>query len=480
MLFNSGSFFCFLILVLPTYWLSPSNFLRKLLLVGVSLVFYAWWDWRFLGLLSFVILSVFFGARLVLRERRKGNRRRALFYLWCCLGIELAVLGFFKYFNFFEANLLLALQSLGVHAAASSLTFRVLLPIGISFYTFHAITLAVDTFRGTVDREVSLLDVALYIAFFPQLVAGPIVRATVFLPQLAAKRTFNGEDLFVALQSVGLGFLYKVVFADAIAPFVDSVFKAPVQFSWVYLAAGSLGFYCQIYFDFNGYSLIAIGVSRLFGYRLPDNFNFPYSATSLTNFWHRWHISLSTWLRDYLYIPLGGNRVPLLKQLRNLMCTMLLGGLWHGASWNFVLWGGLHGAVLCAEKLIHGGRSTQERRDFSISTSLVAGWVITQIVVFLLWIPFRAANFQDTLAFITGMFSLRSGQFPVEQQAGMIPWLLLVLPIVCDTFVVRSLRVWREKPALNPEIAFAILILAVLCVVMLAKTGLRPFIYFQF
>jgi alginate O-acetyltransferase complex protein AlgI len=480
MLFNSGSFLCFLLLVLPTYWLLPSNFLRKLLLVGASFVFYAWWDWRFLGLLSFVILSVFFGARLVLFERRKGNRRRALLYLWCCLGIELAVLGFFKYFNFFEDNLLVGLHSLGIRAASSSLTFRVLLPIGISFYTFHAITLAVDTFRGTVDRKISLLDVALYIAFFPQLVAGPIVRATVFLPQLEGKRAFDGEDLFVALQSIGLGFLYKIVFADAIAPFVDSVFRAPGEFSWVYLLAGALGFYSQIYFDFNGYSLIAIGVSRLFGYRLPDNFNFPYCAASLTNFWRRWHISLSTWLRDYLYIPLGGNRVPLLKQLRNLMGTMLLGGLWHGASWNFVLWGGIHGAVLCAEKLVHGGRFGKERGEFSISFGLVAGWVITQIIVFLLWIPFRASNFQDTLNFISGLFSLRAGHSPVEQQVGMIPWLLLVLPIVCDTFVVRSLRVWREKPALNPELAFAILVLATLCVAMLAKTGLRPFIYFQF
>src|ERR1700751_1073779 len=213
MLFNSGSFFCFLLLLWPTYWLLPSNFLRKVLLVGASFVFYAWWDWRFLGLLSFVILSVFFGARFVLYERRKGNRRQALIYLWCCLAVELAVLGFFKYVNFFEANLVLALQGLGIHVAASRLLFQVLLPIRISFDTFPAITFAVETFRGNVEREVSLLDVALYIAFFPQLVAGPIVRATVFLPQIEKKRTFDGEDLFVALQSIGFGVLYKVVFA---------------------------------------------------------------------------------------------------------------------------------------------------------------------------------------------------------------------------------------------------------------------------
>ena len=484
MLFNSGPFLGFLLLVLPSYWLLPWNQFRKLLLVGASCVFYAWWDWRFLGLLVFVIVSVFFGSRLVLYERQRGNRRRALLFLWCCIGLELAVLAFFKYFNFFEDNLLLALKSLGISASPSGPTFRVLLPIGISFYTFHAITLAVDTFRGTVDRKISLLDVALYIAFFPQLVAGPIVRATVFLPQLEQKRTLDGDDLFSALQAIAMGFLYKVVFSDTIAPFVDAVFRAPSQFSGSYLLAATLGFYCQIYFDFNGYSLIAIGVSRLFGYRLPDNFNFPYCAASFNTFWHRWHISLSTWLRDYLYIPLGGNRGGPLKQLRNLMTTMLLGGLWHGASWNFVLWGGFHGAALCVERVIRfakpKGESRKESAAFSWSFGLAAGWLVTQVVVFLLWIPFRASNFQDTLNVAQGIFSWRSIPSQLQQDAGAIPWALLLLPIACDTFVVRSLRAWKERPALNPELAFSILVIAALCVALLAKTGLRTFIYFQF
>ena len=454
------------------------------MLVGASFVFYAWWDWRFLGLLGFVILSVYFGARLLLKERRKGNRRGALIYLWCCIGIELAVLGFFKYFNFFEDNLLGLLHSMGVHAVASSLTFRVILPVGISFYTFHAITLAVDTFRGSVDREVLLLDVTLYISFFPQLVAGPIVRATVFLPQLESRRSLNGDDLFIALQAIATGFLYKAVLSDSIAPFVDDVFRAPDQFSGVYLLAGALGFYCQIYFDFNGYSLIAIGVSRLFGYRLPDNFNFPYSATSFTTFWHRWHISLSTWLRDYLYIPLGGNRGGRLRQIRNLMMTMLLGGLWHGASWNFVLWGGLHGTALCAERIIYLSKSKverpTERAEFALSPRLLIGWCITQAVVFLLWIPFRASHFSDTVQFLTGITSWRTVVSAAQQQVGPIPWMLLLLPIACDTFIARALRNLREKPALNPELAFSILIVAALSVALIAKTGLRTFIYFQF
>ena len=223
-----------------------------------------------------------------------------------------------------------------------------------------------DTYRGKVDTRVSLLDVALYIAFFPQLVAGPIVRAMVFLPQLATKRLVTGEDLFVALQAIVTGFLYKVVFSDSIAPFVDKIFARPADYSGSLLLAATFGFYCQIYFDFNGYSLIAIGVSRLFGYKLPDNFNFPYAAASLGSFWRRWHISLSSWLRDYLYIPLGGNRLGVPKQMRNLIVTMFLGGIWHGASWNFVIWGAAHGTLLAIERFwqLRGGTiSNEENRS---------------------------------------------------------------------------------------------------------------------
>jgi alginate O-acetyltransferase complex protein AlgI len=477
MLFNSAIFIGFLIVVLAAYWLSPSIKLQKAILIAASFVFYGWWDWRFLGLLIFVILSVYFGHRGILKSRADGQSGKALWYLRGCIGVQLLVLGFFKYFNFFEVNLLGILHALGIHYSGKFLS--VLLPIGISFYTFHAITLAVDTYRGNVPKRVGIADSALYISFFPQLVAGPIVRATVFLPQLESRRSVDGQDLVGALQAIVTGFLYKLVFSDTIAPFVDDIFQHPASFSAIALFAGALGFYAQIYFDFNGYSLIAIGVSRLFGYRLPDNFNFPYAATSLTDFWRRWHISLSSWLRDYLYIPLGGNRFGLRLQLRNLLITMLLGGLWHGASWNFVLWGALHGSALCLERLVFlpdRRTGTANEKIFALPPIAEAGrWFLVQVFVFVCWIPFRAHTFEDTGAFFSRILT---GAASSEHLP--IPWAILLLPIICDTLIISRLRAAGPKPFLRLEIALPVLVLCGLALCLFAKTGLRTFIYFQF
>ncbi len=475
MLFNSASFLLFLPVVLAGYWLWPGNFGRKLLLVIASCFFYAAWDWRFLGLLGFVVVTTFTASWLILYLKGRGARAQSLVILWIGIGVQLAVLAFFKYFNFFEDNLITLLSSFGLSSAAPII--RILLPVGISFYTFHAITLAVDTYRGKVDTRVSLLDVALYIAFFPQLVAGPIVRAMVFLPQLAAKRLVTGEDLFVALQAIVTGFLYKVVFSDSIAPFVDKIFARPADYSGSFLLAATFGFYCQIYFDFNGYSLIAIGVSRLFGYKLPDNFNFPYAATSLGSFWRRWHISLSSWLRDYLYIPLGGNRLGVAKQMRNLIVTMLLGGIWHGASWNFVIWGAAHGTLLAIERFRQlRCRTVSNEKNRSVA-ALASSWLVTQTIVLFCWIPFRAKTLADSLAVISGIFTWRTvmGVPPIS-----IPLALLVLPIFCDTVFVRLLRFQPRKPLLRPEFGFGLLVLCALAVGLITKTGLRSFIYFQF
>ena len=475
MLFNSASFLLFLPVALAGYWLWPGNLGRKLFLVAASCFFYAAWDWRFLGLLGFVVVTTFGAARLILDCRQRGARVQSLIALWICIGLQLAVLAFFKYFNFFEDNLTALLSTFGLPSASSIV--RVLLPVGISFYTFHAITLAVDTFRGNVNTRVSLLDVALYIAFFPQLVAGPIVRATVFLPQLATKRSMFGEDLFAAAQAIVTGFLYKVVFSDSIAPFVDKVFERPADYSGILLLAATFGFYCQIYFDFNGYSMIAIGVSRLFGYKLPDNFNFPYAATSLGSFWRRWHISLSSWLRDYLYIPLGGNRSGLAKQMRNLIITMFLGGIWHGASWNFVIWGATHGTFLAIERFSQIRRRKSQSSEDRPVGSLALGWLITQTIVLLCWIPFRAKTLGDSLTVISGIFTWRTA---ITAAPVSIPLALLILPILCDTVFVRLLRSQSQKPLLRPELGLGLLVLCALGVGLITKTGLRSFIYFQF
>jgi D-alanyl-lipoteichoic acid acyltransferase DltB (MBOAT superfamily) len=420
-----------------------------------------------------VVVTTFGASWLILDCKERAAHVQSLVVLWICIGLQLTVLAFFKYFNFFEDNLAALLSTFGLSSASSIV--RVLLPVGISFYTFHAITLAVDTFRGKVETRVSLLDVALYIAFFPQLVAGPIVRATVFLPQLATKRSLFEEDFFAAAQAIVTGFLYKVVFSDSIAPFVDKVFERPADYSGILLLAATFGFYCQIYFDFNGYSMIAIGVSRLFGYKLPDNFNFPYAATSLGSFWRRWHISLSSWLRDYLYIPLGGNRLGTAKQMRNLIITMLLGGIWHGASWNFIIWGAAHGALLAIERFsqVRRGTASNEKNRSILSPA----WLVTQAIVLLLWIPFRAKTLADSSAVISGIFTWRATMAGAPLA---IPVAMLVLPIFCDTVFVRLLRSQPGKPLLRPELSFGLLVLCALAVGLITKTGLRSFIYFQF
>ena len=470
--FNSAIFFCFFVLVFAAYWFCPWLKLQKGILIVASLVFYGWWDWRFLELLIFVILSVYAAHRLILVSRAQGRDHRALIYLWLCIGLQLLVLVFFKYFNFFQENLLMVLRCLGlVH---SEPFLRVLLPVGVSFYTFHAITLTVDTYQGKVSKRVKLADIALYISFFPQLVAGPIVRATVFIPQLESRRTINSQDLVAALQAIVTGFLYKVGFSDMIAPFVDQIFQHPTSFSALSLFAGALGFYAQIYFDFNGYSLIAIGISRLFGYRLPDNFDFPYAATSLSDFWRRWHISLSSWLRDYLYIPLGGNRHGLHRQLWNLIITMLLGGLWHGASWNFALWGALHGSTLCLERLVYSRPKIRRRALFS-SFSVFPKWVLTQAFVFACWVPFRAHTFDNTITFFQRVFTGAT-----SAEITPVPWAILVLPILCDTLVVSRLRMTSPSVFFRLEVVLPLLVLSGLAVCLIAKTGMRTFIYFQF
>jgi alginate O-acetyltransferase complex protein AlgI len=475
MLFNSASFFLFLPSVLAGYWLWPGNQGRKLFLVAASCVFYAAWDWRFLGLLGFVVATTFGATRLIPYCRQRALRIQAFAILWTSIGLQLAVLAFFKYFNFFTDNLATLISAFGFPSALPVL--RVLLPVGISFYTFHAITLAVDTFRGKVDTQVSLLDVALYIAFFPQLVAGPIVRATVFLPQLASLRSMAGEDLLAGMQAIVTGFLYKIVFSDSIAPFVDKVFEQPAGYSGLLLLAATFGFYCQIYFDFNGYSLIAIGVSRLFGYKLPDNFNFPYAATSVGSFWRRWHISLSSWLRDYLYIPLGGNRLGLTKQMRNLIITMVLGGIWHGASWNFVFWGAAHGTFLAIERFWQACRGVSREGENRSIGFLIAGWLLTQTIVLFCWIPFRAKTLTDSFTIISGILSWRVSTIATPLP---IPAVLLILPIFCDTVFVRLLQSQPGRPRLRPELGFGLLILCAFGVGLIAKTGLRSFIYFQF
>ncbi len=389
MLFNSASFVVFLLASLALYWATPSLLLRRAVLLIASLSFYAWWDYRFLALIAYVTLVAYAAAWAV--HRWPGQAKRIV---GLSLFLQLGQLAIFKYTNFF-------LTSVGdvAHLFGSTLqppAISIVLPIGVSFYTFHGISYVVDVYRGKLPRPLGLSVVALYIAFFPQLVAGPIVRADVFIPQTERPARLDSRDLIVAMKLITIGLICKGVFADRLAPLVDAIFKAPAKFDDPTLISAAFGFYSQIYFDFVGYSTIAIGVSRLFGFKLPRNFDFPYRSTNITEFWRRWHISLSTWLRDYLYIPLGGNRSGPVKQYRNLFLTMLLGGLWHGASYNFVLWGGAHGLALGAHKLFRSRWPSLVATGGARYAWAPLAWLLTHGFVLVAWIPFRAASLGDT------------------------------------------------------------------------------------
>ncbi len=474
MVFNSFACLIFLLLLWPLYWLGKGMRWRQTLLIVGSLVFYGWWDWRFVPLM--VMVSVIAWAAPLLRERalKAGNERLAKAALAAAIVLPLSGLCFFKYTLF-------ALDSLAGLAAALGWTWHkpqwsIPLPVGISFYCFHAISYVVDVSRGKSVIERSFARVLLYIAFFPQLVAGPIVRSSDYLPQLLTDRVFRLSEFIEGLRKMLIGLLMKVVFSDAVAHWADAVFDDPLQFRLVARWIGALAFYGQIYFDFAGYSLMALGLSQTLGYKLPANFNVPYIARNVTEFWRRWHISLSSWLRDYLFIPLGGNRS---NYTRNLMITMVLGGLWHGASWNFLLWGTLHGLALVVHKYwsLNYGDAMQRWASLSAARARLAtvgAWLLTQGFVLLCWVPFRAREWSHTLSF----FMITENDDPKGSPHVPLSWPWLVLPLVVDAWLqTRQPTLRQEGPAWVLGSVYAILFVLILA---FGTWDSKAFIYFQF
>ena len=340
MLFNSLEFLIFFAIVYSLYIVLQHRWQNRLLLVA-SFVFYGWWDWRFLLLLS-VALVVDYNCCRQIAKSATLKRKRA--WLALSMGTDLGILGFFKYYNFFAENLERVLGSAGI--SADWTITGLVLPVGISFYTFQTMSAVIDVYRGELKPAKSLADYALFVSFFPQLVAGPIERATVLLSQVERPRSPKYQQLRDGFRLILLGYVMKLVIAENMAPFVRNMFNAPQSHHGFNVLLGLYAAAFQIYGDFAGYSSIARGLAKLMGFELMPNFRQPYLATNPSDFWRRWHISLSTWLRDYLYIPLGGNRRGGFAMYRNLMITMTLGGLWHGAALNFIAWGVFHGAIL--------------------------------------------------------------------------------------------------------------------------------------
>jgi|JI8StandDraft_1071087.scaffolds.fasta_scaffold84817_1 alginate O-acetyltransferase complex protein AlgI len=453
------------------------------LLLAGSYFFYASWNYKFLGLLLFTsILDFSIGKKIHATEALRARR----FLLFISVFLNLSILGFYKYFFFIFENFSLASSVLGI--TFSRPTWNILLPAGISFYTFQSLSYTIDVYRRILPAEKSFLRYALYLAFFPQLVAGPIVVAFEFLPQIhdAYKRKFREINLNQAFYFILLGFIKKSVLADNISVVSDYVFSSKGQIetlSWTFVLMGMISYSIQIYGDFSGYTDIARGVALLFGFHLPENFNLPYLASSLTDFWRRWHISLSTWLRSYLYIPLGGNRFGEIFTYRNLFLTMLLGGLWHGASWNFVIWGGLHGLYLGFERYIitrfKNNSHISDVRPFVKKASKALYIIFTFCLVTCFWVFFRSANIDIAVAIFRSILNLQIGISPnytMELQFYTISFTVILAHLFGYFYPNKIHKLFETEGSFWQFPVYAFLsILAVLY-----SGELKPFIYFVF
>jgi len=413
MLFNSLEFLLFLPTVFAAYWIlnlwtdRPRGLqVQNLLLLVSSYVFYGWWDWRFLSLIAFSTLVDFaVGLQIAKANAREipadapeeVRSRTAKRWLWVSLVVNLGLLGYFKYANFFIENWIEAWSDVGVHMDPWSL--KVILPVGISFYTFQTLSYSIDIYRRRLQPTKNLIEFAAFVSFFPQLVAGPIERASALLPQISARRKFKYEEGVSGLRLILWGMFKKVVVADTCAIYVNDVFANYTDYSGPTLMMGAVFFAFQIYGDFSGYSDIAIGTARLFGIKLMTNFKTPYFSRDIAEFWRRWHISLSTWFRDYLYIPLGGSRVGKWKAVRNTFVIFLVSGFWHGANWTFIVWGLIHALLFLP--LLLSGKNRRNVGDIHGMPTMreLGGILVTFAAVTMAWVFFRADSIADAFGY---------------------------------------------------------------------------------
>ena len=462
MIFTELSFLAFFALVFGVHWALRGVRARKLWLLAASYFFYGAWDWRFLSLIvGSTALDYLVGLRLDAYQDEPARKR------WIALSVvlNLGLLGVFKYANFFLDSALALARSLGFEASPHVL--GIVLPVGISFYTFQTMSYSLDVYRRELRAVRDPVDFALFVTFFPQLVAGPIVRAIDFLPQLERVRLWSDVRVRACLTLFLVGYVKKACVGDNVSSLVDPYFENPALFDALSAWSAVLFYAVQIYCDFSGYSDMAIATAGLFGYELRTNFDFPYLAASIRDFWRCWHMSLSSWLRDYLYIPLGGNRGSRLFQHRNLLLTMLLGGLWHGAGWNFVIWGALHGGALVAHR-------EWERAGLRLPALL--GLLATFWWTCLAWIFFRAPTFEGALVTVRSFVLFDS---PGPRSTGWVPLAtfaaLALLHWACS-------KRWLERTSeCMPSWSYATA-LGILVPLALAFTNaaVKPFIYFQF
>jgi alginate O-acetyltransferase complex protein AlgI len=484
MFFVEFRFFWFFLAVFAVYWALRENRTRKIWLLLCSYFFYACWNWKFLFLIMASSALDYLVGTMLARTQDPRARRGWLILSLCA---NLGTIAFFKYYNFFVTSAAALLAWLGLHPSLH--TLNIIIPVGVSFYTFHSMSYTIDVYRGKLKPVSNILDLACFIGFFPQMVAGPIVRASAFLPQLQTIRRFADVDGRGALVLFLTGFIKKACIADAVSPFVDRYFEAPWNFTAASAWVAVFFYAIQIYCDFSGYTDMAIATAGLLGYQLPVNFRFPYFAKNISDFWHRWHVSLSSWLRDYLYIPLGGSRGPAWFVYRNIMITMLLGGLWHGGAWTFVIWGGLHGLALIVYRewqsrarsrgeMLPPAAEMQKRVPPEGPRSIGGwfAWALTIYWVCLAWIFFRAVDLPHAAP------ALRSFVFlPSAGTQDLGTWMLWVVAGLAFIHWLNSRGVfstwWRRPPtavfAAGYGCAFAVVLLFI-------PPHYAPFIYFQF
>ena len=482
MLFNSIEFTFFLPIVFGLYWIinKRSLSLQNTLLVGASYFFYGWWDWRFLLLIVFSsLVDYLIGRQLPKLESQK--QRKLLLIM--SLAVNLGLLGFFKYFNFFAESFAEAFTLLGEPMDVSRL--EIILPVGISFYTFQTLSYTIDVYRKKLEPTKDALSFFAFVSFFPQLVAGPIERATNLLPQFLKKREFNYANAIDGCKQILWGLFKKMVIADNCAQYVNVIFNDPSAHSGSTLLLGAVLFSFQIYGDFSGYSDIAIGVSRLFGFNLKKNFAFPYFSRNIGEFWRRWHISLSTWFRDYLYIPLGGSRGNRAQQVRNIFIVFLVSGFWHGANWTFLCWGALHALFFIPLVLLKRNRSFLDTvKTKWLFPSIKEGLYIlcTYLLVTIAWVFFRADTVGEALLYFNGMFSDSLWTFPKQfEHTKMKLILLFIIGFIGMEWFGRNQEYAIERLASRwPLLARYAFYYVLAIIVFLFKGSQQDFIYFQF
>jgi D-alanyl-lipoteichoic acid acyltransferase DltB (MBOAT superfamily) len=478
-LFNTFDYFVFLPIVFALYWFVFNKSLKwqNIIVLVASYFFYGWWNWKFLGLLGLsTLLDYYYGFFVA-----SPNKRKAKLFLWLSIFNNLGILAVFKYYNFFVTEFESALGSMGIHF--TPMLIKIALPVGISFYTFHGMSYVFDIYRGKLKPIRNFVEYALFVSFFPLLVAGPIERANHLLPQIQTRRFFNYQQAVEACRLILWGLFKKIVIADNLATVVNQIYESPGEFNSISLILGMIAFSFQIYGDFSGYSDIAMGSAKLLGFELLSNFRFPYFSRDIAEFWRRWHISLSSWFKDYVYIPLGGSKEGKLKAFRNTIIIFILSGFWHGASWNFIVWGGIHACGFLPLLFLNRNRNNVNdivAQDSMFPNLKELGQVLgTFLFVSIAWVFFRAHTLTEAVLYLKqltlGLFQENLMESLASAKGKRI--FLFIVPLLLGDWYFRKnerqLKTFRYQ-----YIFYFVITLVILYYFFNAKSD--SFIYFQF